>query len=274
MDKAFECVVAHYNEDLSWLEPLSSETIVYSKGRPPCMVDCWRDVQLLPNIGREAHTYLHHIVECYEHLAENTLFVQGNVHNSDGKTPPHTDLSAAKMKAEALDNTDRSCGFMAFTSQIIEFKEWGGLPWQDCSSHAWWYYKNGQNMAKAEMTPAEFWMKFFKVPHPRSVYYVSGSVFAVNATKIRSRPRHFYEELRSVFTGLNHINPEYGHFMERFWGSIFLDQPGEANEGSRDDCSKVSGTLGLKQRATSSSTSVIDEREFGERHLQSRLNGP
>jgi hypothetical protein len=28
----FEVVVAHYNENLSWLTPLASETIVYTKG--------------------------------------------------------------------------------------------------------------------------------------------------------------------------------------------------------------------------------------------------
>jgi hypothetical protein len=28
----FECIVAHYNEELSWLEELAPDTIIYSKG--------------------------------------------------------------------------------------------------------------------------------------------------------------------------------------------------------------------------------------------------
>jgi hypothetical protein len=29
---SFEVVVAHYDEDLSWLQPLAEETTVYTKG--------------------------------------------------------------------------------------------------------------------------------------------------------------------------------------------------------------------------------------------------
>ncbi|KAG1674943.1 hypothetical protein FOA52_014737 [Chlamydomonas sp. UWO 241] len=35
-------------------------------------------VEALPNIGREAHTYLHHIVSRYADLADLTIFVQGD----------------------------------------------------------------------------------------------------------------------------------------------------------------------------------------------------
>merc|ERR1719248_86361 len=33
-------------------------------------------VQQLPNVGRESHTYLHHIVDNYENLANWTVFTQ------------------------------------------------------------------------------------------------------------------------------------------------------------------------------------------------------
>ncbi|MGL1148113.1 hypothetical protein ACSTLH_00765, partial [Vibrio parahaemolyticus] len=32
----------------------------------------------LPNVGREAHTWIHHIIERYETLSPYTLFLQGN----------------------------------------------------------------------------------------------------------------------------------------------------------------------------------------------------
>ncbi len=33
MDDKFEIVVAHFNEDLGWLEYLRDEAIIYSKGK-------------------------------------------------------------------------------------------------------------------------------------------------------------------------------------------------------------------------------------------------
>jgi hypothetical protein len=38
-------------------------------------------VTLLPNIGREGQTYLHHILSQWDHLAKHTLFVQAEPHN-------------------------------------------------------------------------------------------------------------------------------------------------------------------------------------------------
>lgn len=70
---SLELVVARYAEDLSWLRrvPKTVRVTVYNKGGDtvPGMA--------LPNVGREAHTYLHHMVTRYDDLAEVTLFCQG-----------------------------------------------------------------------------------------------------------------------------------------------------------------------------------------------------
>ena len=66
-----QLVVAHYREDLTWLRDCPTlSSIVYSKsgaGENP-----------LPNVGREAHTYLHHIICNYDRLASLTVFLQGH----------------------------------------------------------------------------------------------------------------------------------------------------------------------------------------------------
>lgn len=69
-----ELVVSHYNEDLSWLNGISSKfdkITIYHKGNNGEFAN------VLPNIGREAHTYLWHIVNVKE-PAINTVFTQGN----------------------------------------------------------------------------------------------------------------------------------------------------------------------------------------------------
>ena len=70
--RSIEICVSKYKEDTLWLSqlsPLIKQTIYNKfdkKGSNP-----------LPNVGREAHTYLHHIVENYDNLSDLTVFAQG-----------------------------------------------------------------------------------------------------------------------------------------------------------------------------------------------------
>eukprot|EP00928_Gymnodinium_smaydae_P062653 TRINITY_DN4646_c0_g1_i1.p1 TRINITY_DN4646_c0_g1~~TRINITY_DN4646_c0_g1_i1.p1 ORF type:complete len:702 (-),score=97.77 TRINITY_DN4646_c0_g1_i1:121-2226(-) len=68
-----EIVLAQYDESITWSDPYASIRTVYCKGPPPEGAEgCVR----LPNVGREGHTYLHHIVENYDNLADWTVFSQ------------------------------------------------------------------------------------------------------------------------------------------------------------------------------------------------------
>jgi hypothetical protein len=77
-----EIVIARYNEDLSWLKkiPKSIKITIYNKG-----VDNIENLEKLkyniiklPNVGRESHTYLYHIINNYDKLADKTIFCQGD----------------------------------------------------------------------------------------------------------------------------------------------------------------------------------------------------
>jgi hypothetical protein len=60
-------IVAKFREDISWLNNISGYKIyLYDK-----LVD-------LPNIGREAHTYVHHIITNYSDLSDINVFTQAN----------------------------------------------------------------------------------------------------------------------------------------------------------------------------------------------------
>jgi len=71
-----ELVIARYNEDLSWLKklPKSIKITIYNKGND----DIEYPFIKLPNVGRESHTYLYHIIENYDKLADQTIFCQGD----------------------------------------------------------------------------------------------------------------------------------------------------------------------------------------------------
>ena len=70
--KPSQIVVARYKENIEWLSTLPEdiEVVLYNK--------FFEEGLTLPNIGREAHTYLHHIIENYDNLADVIAFVQGN----------------------------------------------------------------------------------------------------------------------------------------------------------------------------------------------------
>merc|ERR1719201_2795292 len=80
-----ELVLAHFNENVSGSDPYASIRTIYCKGSkvPGCLE--------LENVGREGHTYLHHIITNYDKLADWTVFSQAgapgvgyNGHRSGG----------------------------------------------------------------------------------------------------------------------------------------------------------------------------------------------
>ena len=71
-----DIVVARYNEDVSWLSNINTiyNKVIYNKGEDNLKYDS----TLLRNWGGDAHTYIHHIVNNYDNLADYTVFIQGH----------------------------------------------------------------------------------------------------------------------------------------------------------------------------------------------------
>ena len=70
-------VIARYNEDISWVEHLKIDYVVYNKGEDwPYDFPCIK----AENYGREGETFVRFIIEFYEFLKSYDLvsFVQGN----------------------------------------------------------------------------------------------------------------------------------------------------------------------------------------------------
>jgi hypothetical protein len=79
--KNIEFVVAKYLEDVSWTADVHPfKVTIYDKSNGQ-----------LPNVGREAHTYLYHIVNNYHNLADVVVFMQGNPF-------AHTEIARSELK--------------------------------------------------------------------------------------------------------------------------------------------------------------------------------
>lgn len=67
-------VVAKFKENIDWVFGTGLPFTIYNKD-PECFN---QQFTTLPNIGREAHTYLHYIVTNYDSLPDYVFFSEGN----------------------------------------------------------------------------------------------------------------------------------------------------------------------------------------------------
>lgn len=66
-----DIVIARYKEDINWTQNIKDKNIfIYNKFH--------NEKIHLPNVGREAHTYLYHIISNYYILNDITIFIQAD----------------------------------------------------------------------------------------------------------------------------------------------------------------------------------------------------
>eukprot|EP00887_Chlorella_sp_A99_P000992 scaffold5.g992.t1 len=209
-----ELVVAHHSEQLEWVSqalatsfPPGTRVSVYSKGPapPPAPGPNWA-VHHLPNVGREAHTFLHHLTARYENLSDITLFLIGSAAINQDKRP----------KLESLLETWTAAAVGGF---VCAGHEAGGPDptfFIDC-------WKGTTDNSSEALVPAS--------PRPLAAWYgahvggvwpctwCAAAMMAVSRERVRSRPRAFYEALLEQTTAGQAT--EVAHMLERSWAGIF-----------------------------------------------------
>lgn len=200
----FQIVIARYNENINWLLPYRDITIIYNKGDYNPLLNKFQTIYL-ENVGRESHTYIYHIVNNYDNLAERTLFFQGNI--SDHKM---------------LDIED----YFKNDNFIGQFNE---ITIKDLShniNHYGKYKKDylSNNMKKCNFTPYDWIKKVIgidinNITPKTSLYVVWGANFSLSKELILSKPKEFYQNILRYID--YHPNLEEGHYLERSWYIIF-----------------------------------------------------
>ena len=196
MPSSFDLVVARYQEDLAWLRrvPPAFRRWVYDKGGgTPQAVP-------LPNVGREAHTYLHHITTHYDDLASLTVFVQGKPF--DHAPDLHHRLRAWDSGAET----------------VADFRWLGFLVDEDDATGSRLFQKWSKNPESHPLDLCGFWSALFGAePCPASFVFFGGGQFAVTRATLHRRPRSFYEAALAVSGSF----PDAAHCFERTWNAVF-----------------------------------------------------
>jgi hypothetical protein len=209
LTKDVEYVVALYEEDPSWLLPISSNCHIYHKGCSYIDPEVYGSYTKLKNVGRESHSYLYHIVSNYDILANTTLFTQGKITDHVQANPLdfiQVLMSDAKLYGHSQNAFDHNVDMMSALPSFklahvykelkdsgTNFGGWMGATMRACSRRY-----NKQKRVK---------------------WYMNG-IFALDKKTILSHPKTFYIGLLAQLD--EHVNPEVGHYFERAWYEIFV----------------------------------------------------
>lgn len=227
-NRNYTLVVARFKEDIEWAKEVFvnnvvDNIIIYNKSDEIPDIISINDVrcETLPNIGRESHTYLFHIVTHYDSMCHDgcTLFCQGRIddHCITSKTLEEN-LSCTIQKAVekggycAVDHSKQPHNVNTSRSTMSKFRiqrhrtnendEWQQLDVNPRNENfgAWFERVLGRSFPN-----------LFRG-------FMPGGLFAVANSCILSKPKECYEKLLAE---LQTSNPEVGHFFERSWSYIF-----------------------------------------------------
>ena len=180
-------VIARYNENVDWVKLIKHKVYLYNKGN--------NDISLeylpLKNVGREAHTYLHHIVTNYDNLDEYTVFLQGN--------PTDHGFYDTFGTIENFNNVNFIAGFTPFLRHL-ENHRYLSCPKHDCDLFHLAAYHD------------------IHLPIQDVYEFVQGAQFAVKKDNILLRPKKVYEHLLNTSYNSDDM---FAHTMERMWKYVF-----------------------------------------------------
>jgi len=191
-----QLVVARYLENLNWLNniPPQIQSRVYDKSPSGD----------LPNVGREAHTYLHHIVENYDALADLTIFAQGKPF--DHAFDFHQTLRALAATADVAASDD-----------VAAFRWLGHIIDTDDNLGARLFATWSKNNGDERLDMNGFHHALFEEDGPATYTFVLGAQFVASRELIRSRPLAFWRRALQISMEF----PDAAHCYERSWDRVF-----------------------------------------------------
>jgi hypothetical protein len=191
-------VVARYREEITWIPShWESNVYLYNKGSMDSSLSRFPHFQQLSNVGRESHTYLHHIIEHYDDLTDIIYFTQAYPFDH---APYFIECVNSEIGQFAsftmLGRTNK-----IFQLDVSKYEEqYSGI--QDC------FHQTIQRLF------GEHFMKSL-------VYFSPGAIFAVQKQIIRQRSKEFYETALHLLD--YSVDPMEGYCFERLWNIIFAE---------------------------------------------------
>lgn len=221
-------VIARYNESLDWIDLFTKfinefkvKIYVYNKGGNLVVHDMDgvdSTIEALPNVGRESHTYLYHMIEHYGAEASDndiTIFLQGHIDDHIRWTIKKPKSDANNLRQEYIETLINDAKINSISSSNAVAHSVGVH--SATRSFRLHEYKGPIQLAQS---PFDVWFEeTFGIPFPSSVKWWVGAMFAVRTSLITKRPISCYQR---VINDLMTINPELCHYLERSWLYFFV----------------------------------------------------
>ena len=211
-------VVARYNEDLEWLNSVKEHVHLYNKGET-LSSEGYASYKELPNVGREAHTYLQYIIDNYDNLPSVICFTQGQVadhynytEKSQGVEHLINLMNLAVLSEDGVSSNfkegviNENCGP---NFNIFRAEQLNDLYFKDPL-----FYNNGKVEAFKD-----WFERNLRIKYPEKLIHCWNAIFAVRSENIMRRSLNFYKNLLKEVDKIN--RPVEAHFFERAWYYVF-----------------------------------------------------
>jgi len=215
-NKNIQIVVSRYNEDLKWLnnKPFRDlSVVVYNKGINDNFYKSSNTCKIenIKNVGRESHTYLYHIINNYDNLADVTVFLPGSA-----------DMDNKYQRSVDLVNNVKKHNNTVFLGENFDLDHIYNFQIENYSStNESNFNLNKENqLEKANIRPFGKWYKhhFSKVDDKNQIISYC-AIIAISKKDIRQYPISYYQSLLEQLN--NSSNPEVAHYFERSWYAVF-----------------------------------------------------
>lgn len=190
-----DLIISRYKEDVSWLKQVPYyRRFLYNKGNH------LEGSIVLPNVGREIHTYFHHIIQNYDKMADWSFFTQGHP------------FDHVRNYVEFLNNfPSGTIPSPLKINKLIYFLSNGVF------SQTLYSKSDGSPHHFAVLNIDEVWSDLFDSSPPNDYPFTAGATFAVSKEIILSRPKSFYGKCLDLS-----VNREHGPWeFERIFPSLF-----------------------------------------------------
>ena len=172
-----ELVIARYKEDpmqLAWMNTLRPDIkiTIYNKGG----LEVPGEIPL-PNVGLEDHTFLHHIIDRYDSLAEWTFFAQANP------------FDGCQNAVEVINQFPSSAIWACLTPAT------GIYFWASCEPHRVEGLCYGHVWDRAVW---EIFVQLFTCPAPPVMYFSPHPFFVASRKALHTRSKAFYEKCQEI----------------------------------------------------------------------------
>jgi hypothetical protein len=225
-NEPLQIVVARYKEPLNWLkdDPFNKyPVIIYNKGGDNNYFKSSNIIKeiKLSNYGLEVHSFLYHIINNYNNLANITAFLQGSIELPNKYNRAACTITESVSRNTSILGVNLSCS-CAVSSNFKE-DNYNFTMDRYFMSHA----TNLITDENSKTVPCKFrpfgnWYNelFGNILTTRAAY---NHIIAIKREHILRKPIEYYKRLIKFFHPQDlDRQPEVVHYFERAWQAIFF----------------------------------------------------